>query len=142
MGKVEFATPDYDFLEQMKWNVKVFSAFKTHRQQNELYGKMFDKEGKVKPFDQFRKDSETVLNNYNVNWLRTEYDTCITRARFAADFHRYQSQTDLYSNLQWSPSVAVEKRETYPCSTTGYGLLRIHSGRPTIRVDCGTANAE
>lgn len=113
MGKVEFATPDYDFLEQMKWNVKVFSAFKTHRQQNELYGKMFDKEGKVKPFDQFRKDSETVLNNYNVNWLRTEYDTCITRARFAADFHRYQSQTDLYPNLQWLPSVAVEKREAH-----------------------------
>lgn len=113
IGKVEFATPDYDFLEQMKWNIKVFSAFKTHRQQNELYGKMFDDEGKVKPFDRFRKDSETVLNNYNVNWLRTEHDTCITRARFAADFHRYQSQTDLYPNLQWLPSVAVEKREAH-----------------------------
>lgn len=113
MGKVEFATPDYDFLEQMKWNVQVFSAFKTHRQQIELYGKMFDEEGKVKPFDRFRKDAETILDNYNVNWLRTEYDTCITRARFAADFHRYQSQTDLYPNLQWLPSVAVEKRETH-----------------------------
>ena len=113
MGKPEFATPDYDFLEQMRHNAAVFSAFKTHRQQNEIYDKMFDQEGNVKPFDQFRKDSESVINNYNVNWLRTEYDTCITRARFAADFHRYLTQTDLYPNLQWLPSVASEKREAH-----------------------------
>lgn len=111
LGQPEFATPDYDFLEQMRHNAAVFSAFKTHRQQNEIYGKMFDQEGNVKPFDQFRKDSESVINNYNVNWLRTEYDTCISRARFAADFRRYKAQTDLYPNLQWLPSVSVDKRE-------------------------------
>lgn len=111
LGQPEFATPDYDFLEQMRHNAAVFSAFKTHRQQNEIYGKMFDQEGNVKPFDQFRKDSESVINNYNVNWLRTEYDTCISRARFAADFRRYKAQTDLYPNLQWLPSVSVDKRD-------------------------------
>lgn len=111
LGKPEFATPDYDFLEQMRHNASVFSAFKTHRQQQELYGVMFDKEGNVKPFDRFRKDSQAILDNYNVNWLRTEYDTCILRARFAADFRRYQGQTGLYPNLKWLPSVSVNKRD-------------------------------
>nr|DAV31848.1 MAG TPA: minor capsid component [Caudoviricetes sp.] len=111
LGKPEFGTPDYDFLQQMRNNAATFSAFKTHRQQRELYGKMFDQDGNVKPFDQFRKDSGTVLDEYNVNWLRTEYDTCISRARFAADFRRYQAQTDLYPNLQWLPSVSVDRRE-------------------------------
>ena len=112
-GKVEFGSPDYEFLEQMKRNVAVFSAFKTHRQQNEIHSVLFDESGKMKSFDQFRKDTKKIIEDYNVNWLRTEYDTAVSRARFASDFRRYQSNKDVMPNLEWLPSLAAHPRDAH-----------------------------
>ena len=112
-GKVEFGSPDYEFLEQMKRNVAVFSAFKTHRQQNEIHSVLFDESGKMKSFDQFRKDTKKIIEDYNVNWLRTEYDTAVSRARFASDFRRYQANKDVMPNLEWLPSLAAHPRDAH-----------------------------
>lgn len=110
-GKPDWGTPDRDFLEALRHNEAVFAAFKTHKQQKELHSMLTDKEGKMKSFDQFRKDTETILTNYNVNWLRTEYDTAVRRARFAADWKRFEKDKDLFPRLKWLPSVSVSKRE-------------------------------
>ena len=112
-GKVEFGTPDYDFREQLRHSNAVFAAFKTHRQQNEIHALLTDEQGNLKSFDQFRKDTQGVLQNYNVNWLRTEYDTAVRCARFATDFRGYQAQKNLYPNLKWLPSVSVHPREVH-----------------------------
>lgn len=112
-GKVEFGTPDHEFLNQMKHNASVFSAFKTHRQQNEIYSKLFDDKGNMKSFDRFRKDTEQIIQNYNTNWLRTEYDTAVSRARFASDFRRYQADKDVMPNLEWLPSLASQPRDAH-----------------------------
>ncbi len=112
-GKVEFGTPDHEFLNQMKHNAAVFSAFKTHRQQNEIYSKLFDDKGNMKSFDRFRKDTEQIIQNYNTNWLRTEYDTAVSRARFASDFRRYQADKDVMPNLEWLPSLASQPRDAH-----------------------------
>lgn len=110
-GKPKFGTPDYDFLEALRHNEAVFSAFKTHRQQKELHEKLFDEDGNMKSFDRFRKDTEQIMQNYNVNWLRTEYDTAVRRARFAADWKKFEKDKDLFPRLKWLPSVSVDKRE-------------------------------
>lgn len=120
-GKVEYNTPDAAFLNELRHNCMVFAAFKTHRQQNELHALLMDEDGKRKGFDQFRKDTEKVLQDYNVNWLRTEYDTAVRRARFAADFRGYVANKDLYPNLEWLPSVSVNPREAHKIF---YGTIR------------------
>lgn len=120
-GKPEFGTPDADYLSELRHNTAVFAAFKTHRQQNELYAMLFDENGKQKSFDQFRKDTEKILTNYNVNWLRTEYDTATRRARFAADFRGYVANKDIFPNLEWLPSVSVDPRELH---RNFYGTIR------------------
>lgn len=120
-GKVEYGTPDDDFLRELRHNNAVFAAFKTHRQQNEIHALLFDEDGKRKDFDRFRKDTESVLHNYNVNWLRTEYDTAVRRARFAADFREAQANKDLYPNLEWLSSVSVHPREVHRAF---YGQIR------------------
>lgn len=112
-GKVKFGTPDYDFREQLRHNNAVFAAFKTHRQQNEMHALLTDEQGNLKSFDRFRKDTQGILQNYNVNWLRTEYDTAVRCARFASDFRGYQANKDLYPNLKWLPSVSVHPREVH-----------------------------
>lgn len=110
-GKPEWGTPDRDFLEALRHSEAVFAAFKTHRQQKELYEELTDEEGKLKSFDQFRKDTEPIIQEYNMTWLRTEYDTAVRRARFAADWKRFEKDKDLYPRLKWLPSVSVDKRE-------------------------------
>lgn len=110
-GSPEWGTPDRDFLEALRHSEAVFAAFKTHQQQKELHEQLTDDEGKLKSFDQFRKDTEPIIQEYNVNWLRTEYDTAVRRARFAADWKRFEKDKDLYPNLKWLPSVSVNKRE-------------------------------
>ena len=120
-GKVEYNTPDAAFLNELRHNCMVFAAFKTHRQQNELHALLLDEDGKRKGFDQFRKDTEKILQDYNVNWLRTEYDTAVRRARFAADFRGYVANKDLFPNLEWLPSVSVNPREAHKVF---YGTIR------------------
>lgn len=120
-GKVKFDSPDAAFLNELRHNCKVFAAFKTHRQQNELHSLLLDEDGKRKGFDQFRKDTEKILQDYNVNWLRTEYDTAVRRARFAADFRGYVANKDLFPNLEWLPSVSVNPREAH---RVFYGTIR------------------
>ena len=100
-----------EFVEELKHNNAVFAAFKTHRQQKELHDLLTDENGRMKSFDRFRKDTEQVIQNYNVNWLRTEYDTAVRRARFAADWKRFEKDKDLFPRLKWLPSVSVNKRE-------------------------------
>lgn len=110
-GSPEWGTPDRDFLEALRHSEAVFAAFKTHQQQKELHEQLTDEKGKLKSFDQFRKDTEPIIQEYNVNWLRTEYDTAVRRARFAADWKRFEKDKDLYPNLKWLSSVSVNKRE-------------------------------
>lgn len=110
-GEPEWGTPDRDFLEALRHSDAVFAAFKAHKQQKELHDLLMDENGKMKSFDRFRKDTEQVILNYNVNWLRTEYDTAVRRARFAADWKRFEKDKDLFPRLKWLPSVSVNKRE-------------------------------
>lgn len=100
-GTVKFGHPDYDFLQALKHNTDVLAAYKTHRQQNDLAALMLDENGNLKPFDRFRRDVEDVIGKYNRNWLATEYDTAVIRARHAARWQDYLRDADLYPNLKW-----------------------------------------
>lgn len=81
-----------EFLYQLKHNVEVFSAFRTHRMQNDIAARLTDDEGKLRTFSQFRKAVEGYTDHQNRAWLRTEYDTAIRRAHQAADCPQCQKQ--------------------------------------------------
>ncbi len=105
-GRVEFGHPDYDFVQALKTNTDVLAAFKTHRQQNDIASLMLDENGKLKPFDRFRQDVEGVIGKYNRNWLRTEYNTAVIRARHAARWKDFERDADLFPNLKWLESTS------------------------------------
>lgn len=106
-GIVKFGEPDYDFVNALKHNTDVLAAFKTHRQQNDIAALMLDENGKLKPFSRFRQDVESVTGKYNRNWLTTEYNTAVIRARHAARWKDFERDADLYPNLKWLPSSSV-----------------------------------
>ncbi|MBO2009185.1 phage minor head protein [Hymenobacter negativus] len=70
-------------------NVQRFSGFKTYAVQQAMREKLTDAEGNIRPFADFRADALEVNDQYNVRYLRTEYEQAIAAAQMAskwADF--------------------------------------------------------
>ena len=107
-GIPDSTDPDADFYEALKHDAAVFSAFKTHRWQNDIARQMLDEKGKLKSFEQFKKDVATLVNPQHKDaWLKTEYDTAILRARQAAEWKQFEREKDILPNLRWMESTSV-----------------------------------
>ena len=95
------------FADALKTNNGVYSAFRTHRMQNDMAAQMTDKNGQLKPFRQFRKDVEPIASHHIDNWLRTEYNTAVIRAHQAANWQQFEADRDIMPNLRWVPSTSA-----------------------------------
>lgn len=102
-----------EFLQQLRSNSEVFSAFKAHRMGRDMASQLLDDDGNVKPFEQFRKDTEGIVSHHVKQWLRTEYDTAIRRAHRAAEMRQFIDEADVFPNIEWLPSTAVNPREEH-----------------------------
>ena len=76
--------PDYKMLANLEKNVHIFSAFKTYHELREATNLLTDKEGKVRPFSEFKTEILKVHEKYNVNWLNTEYNQAIASSQMAS----------------------------------------------------------
>lgn len=96
------------FRQALKDDADVFAAFRTHRMQNDIASQLLDEDDRLKEFRQFREDAESVIGTYNNHWLRTEYDTAVLRARYAADWKRFSRNADILPNLKWMPTTSAD----------------------------------
>jgi hypothetical protein len=106
-GIPDYGDPDYDFYQQIRYNNAVFSAFRTHRLQNDIAAGLLDENGKLKSFEQFSNDVQTITDHNVKHWLRTEYDTAILRAHQAADWVQFGKAKDILPNLRWMPTTSI-----------------------------------
>lgn len=95
------------FLEKIRHNNEVFAAFKTHRMQNDIARQMLDAKGHLKSFEQFARDVAPITGKYTKTWLRTEYDTAVTRAHRAADWQHFEKEKAIYPRLRWMPTTSA-----------------------------------
>lgn len=98
--------PSETFLNNLRHSAEVFSAFRVHKMQTDVASQMVDANGKLKSFAQFRKDVEPYVSHRNRAWLRTEYDTAVIRAHQATDWQQFESEKDVFPNLEWIPSTS------------------------------------
>lgn len=92
----------------LKASALVFSTFKSHHQANALVALLTDGNGKIVTFTEFKKEALKITGAYNVNWLRSEYETALRRAVTASNFQKYRETANVYPNLRWTPSRASE----------------------------------
>ena len=102
------AEVEREFRNLMDWNTARWSAFKVHRMQNDIAAQLYDEDGTLKPFDRWAKDVEPMLDHHVGHWLRTEYNTAVTRAQQAADWKRFEENADIMPNLTWMPSTSAQ----------------------------------
>lgn len=108
LSESEYPTMDELFLEQIRTNNEVFSAFRTHRMQNDLANRLVDSNGRLKPFEKWVADVKDITDHYCIHWLRTEYDTAVLRAHQAADWKHFEQNADVLPNVRWMPTTSPQ----------------------------------
>lgn len=100
---------DDAFLAELRRNNAVFSAFRTHRMQNDMASRLLDGDGNLKSFDRWVRDIRGMTSHYCGSWLRTEYDTAVIRAHRAADWRHFEDEADVYPNVRWMPTTSPDQ---------------------------------
>lgn len=103
-----YTNPSYELLTQFRENVHVFAAFKTHQQIGELSALLTNPDGTFKIFEEFSKEAEQILGQYNQNWLRTEYNQAKASARMGENWKKYEKRKSVLPMLQYN--TAGDKR--------------------------------
>lgn len=74
---------DLVFKEALQRNVAMFSAAKTWQQASELAGLVVNDKGQQREWKSFKEEALKVAKDYNVHYLRTEYDTAVAAGQMA-----------------------------------------------------------
>ena len=97
------------FLYELRTNNAVFSAFKTHRMQNDIAAQLIDPvTGQLKSFDKWKRDIKGMTDHYVHSWLQTEYNTAVIRAHQAADWKHFLDEADVFPNVRWMPTTSLQ----------------------------------
>lgn len=140
-GNVPPSDPDADFIEALRRNNAVFSAFKVHRAQNDMARLLLDSNGNLKPFEQWLNEVMPIATHQCRTWLKTEYDTAVIRAHQAADWRQFTREKDILPNLNGARQPPSHRVRTIACSGAWCAPSMMISGAITDRATVGTANA-
>lgn len=102
-----------EFLKQYLKSVEAFSAFRTLKYNSVLASMLYDSDGNLRSWEDFKYVTEPVSAKFNEVWLETEYNTAILRGEQAADWQRFERDRDIMPNLRWMPTSSAEPREEH-----------------------------
>ena len=98
---VEWNSPDFKMLNDLRNNVYVFSGAKQYHQVREMTEAIYDKD-RIKPFSEYKKTGTDIFKNYNETRLRAEYNAAISQSRSASMWMEIESNAELLPMLTYS----------------------------------------
>lgn len=108
-GDFKENSKDWELLNELRENIYMFSAAKTYQQVRDMTDQLVDSDGNITSWHEFKEAAGKIFDQYNENWLRSEYDTAIGQGQNAVKWQRIEEQKDLFPMLQYS---AVEDEQT------------------------------
>lgn len=105
--------PNPELVSKLRTNTSVFSAFKAHHNANAIRSLLVDQKGKSRTWSEYQPLAKKVSNQWQKQWLKTEYNTATARARTAHQFDKFQQTKDIYPNLRWTRSRSANPRERH-----------------------------
>lgn len=81
---------DFKILTRLNENINSFSAAKTFQNVKDTQNLILDATGNLRPFPEFRKDALKIFDQYNENWLRTEFETTVAGAQSTVQWQDIQ----------------------------------------------------
>jgi SPP1 gp7 family putative phage head morphogenesis protein len=106
--KVSFDNPNYNFIKDVNKNLYKFAGAKTYQQLTDFNNMLKGPDGKMISFADFQKNIEdyrsTALGideQYNRNWLYSEYQNAVNSGLGAKRWDEFQKTADLFPNLEY-----------------------------------------
>lgn len=90
-----------DLPNELKKNLYMFSGAKIYSQLEKLNQLLYDKDGKLRPYNEFEVYARKINRDYNRNYLQAEWQTARTAAQMAQKWERMQEDKDLFPNLEF-----------------------------------------
>lgn len=90
LGDFAETSTDFKILTRLNENINKFSAAKTFQNVSDTQNFILDTQGNLRPFTEFRKDALKIFDQYNENWLRTEFETTVAGAQSAVQWQDIQ----------------------------------------------------
>ncbi|GGG33326.1 phage portal protein family protein [Hymenobacter glacieicola] len=95
LPQLEYGSPDAVLLGKLTTHLYIFSANKSYKLLTELNALLVDG-GQVSAFPSFKKEALKLHEDYNIQWLKTEYDTAVATGQMAAKWVGFQENKDKY----------------------------------------------
>lgn len=92
--------PSKVLLSKLTSNLYLFSEAKAYSQINEI--SLLGENALIKSFAEFKGEALKIYEQYNVNWMRTEYSTTIAQAQNAQRWEQIQDQKKTLPYLVYS----------------------------------------
>lgn len=89
-------------LLDLRDNIYLFSGAKTYQQTSEMTQMIKDTDGIIKSFSSFKNDVMGVYDQYNVDWLKSEYNTAIGQSQMASQWIQIETNKDILPYLTFS----------------------------------------
>lgn len=94
--------PDHLMLQMMEYNLFEFTSSKVEARLAAMSQLLIDKEKMgIKSFNDFKAAAEKVTNDFNTNWLKTEYNLSVAVGQNSAAFARAFAEQDTISYVQY-----------------------------------------
>ena len=89
---IAYNTPDYRKLAHLERNVYQFSGAKNWQMMRDLTDALRDGD-KILPFKDFAARAQTILDDYNGTWLKTEYNAAVAGSQMASKWVQFTEET-------------------------------------------------
>lgn len=90
-------------VEELKQNLYFFSGAKTYQQIAEMT--ILKNGDEIKTYSQFKKEALGIYEQYNQNWLKTEYNTTIGQAQMVERWEQIEAQKKTLPLLKYSAVI-------------------------------------
>ncbi len=109
----EYDSPHNVMKAHLRDSLFVFSAAKSLAQSREISAKLYDADGKVKPFNQFRADVDGITKLYNKSWLQTEYNNAVAQSQMAGRWTDFQERKETMPYLEYRTAGDERVRKSH-----------------------------
>ena len=94
-------SPEAITYEGLRRNIYVFSAAKQYQQVRSLSA-FINQLGEAAQYNEFKKLAQGVFQNYNENYLRTEFRTAVRQSQAARDWLQIEADQEVFPLLQYN----------------------------------------
>lgn len=94
-------TPEHDLLLKLREDIYVFSGFKNYQLLQDASKLLINSTGEIRTFSEFSKMVLDLNDQYNINWLRSEYNMAVANTDMARKWLKFEEQKELFPLLSF-----------------------------------------